>query len=97
MCIHSNYGALPDTASSFTYMYQYDEDENRHATKLYHILDQAIPAVRSEPVLNRRQFTKMYADTRFNWANQADRWNALLQSIAAKNPDRKTARKGIQL
>lgn len=88
MCVHSNYGALPDTAAGFTHMYQFEEDENRHATKLYHILDGAIENFGSEEITNRRYFSKIYADSRFNWANGAQRWTALLGSIVAMNPDK---------
>lgn len=89
MCVHSNYGALADTASGFTYMYQMDEDENRHATKLYHILDGAITHLNDENVTARRQFMKMYANDRFNWDNKAEIWTGLLLNIIAQNPDKK--------
>ncbi len=89
MCIHPNYAGLPDTASGFTYMYQMDEDENRHATKLYHILDGAIEHLNSEDVLAKRKFMKMYADDRFNWANKSVLWTNLLSSMVAQNPDKK--------
>lgn len=89
MCVHSNFGALPDTASGFTYMYQYHEDENAHATRLYHILDGAIAHFNSEESKAQRKFAKMYADQRFNWLNQAHRWNGLLESVVAQNPSKK--------
>jgi glycosyltransferase involved in cell wall biosynthesis len=88
MCVHSNYGALPDTAAGFTYMYQFDEDENRHATKLYNILDSAIPFVNDKDVINKRKFAKMYADNRFHSGLSAQKWTSLLGRIIAENPDR---------
>lgn len=88
MCIHSNYGALPDTASNNTYMYQFDEDENRHATKLYHILDSAIPYVQDEDVINKRKLAKLYADNRFNHKLAMQKWIHLLTRIAAENPSK---------
>jgi glycosyltransferase involved in cell wall biosynthesis len=88
MCIHSNYGALPDTSAGFTYMYQFEEDENKHATKLYHILDSAIEHVNDKDVIARRKFMKMYADTRFNQQNSDQRWSHLLSNIIAHNPDK---------
>lgn len=88
MCVHPNYAALPDTSGGLTHMYQMEEDENRHATKLYHILDQAIPLVRSPDVMAKRRFAKMYADYRFNWNNKAQHWTALLSSIVAQNPSK---------
>lgn len=87
-CIHSNFGGLPDTASGFTYMYQMEEDDNRHATKLYHLLDNAIPFLNSEEITVKRRMAKMYADNRFNWNIQATRWSALLQNIVDQNPSK---------
>lgn len=88
MCIHSNYGALPDTSSSFTYMYQFDEDENNHATKLYHILDGACEYIESEDIIGKKRFSKMYTDSRFSWALGAEKWKALLGKIVAMAPDK---------
>jgi UDP-glucose:(glucosyl)LPS alpha-1,2-glucosyltransferase len=88
MCVHSNYGALPDTASGFTHMYQYDEDKNYHATKLYHILDGAIANLMTDDTMARRRFAKMYADNRFNWNFKSYHWTGLLSSIAQQNPDK---------
>jgi glycosyltransferase involved in cell wall biosynthesis len=88
MCIHSNYGALPETSAGFTYMYQYEEDENKHATKLYNILDSAIHFINDEDVIAKRKFMKMYADNRFNTALSAQKWTHLLSRIVAENPDK---------
>jgi glycosyltransferase involved in cell wall biosynthesis len=88
MCIHSNYGALPETSSGFTYMYQYDENENRHASKLYNILDSAISFLNDDDVIAKRKFMKMYADNRFNTALSAQKWTHLLSRIVAENPDK---------
>lgn len=93
MCIHSNYAALPDTAAGFTHMYQFEEDENRHATKLYHILDAAVSHVKSEDTMTHRRLASLYANMRFNWSNKAQHWTALLQSIVDSNPDKKIAGK----
>jgi glycosyltransferase involved in cell wall biosynthesis len=89
MCIHSNYGALPDTSAGFTYMYQFEEDENRHATKLYHLLNSAIPLVNDPDVIAKSKFMKMYADNRFNSIISAQKWSHLLSKIIAENPDKK--------
>jgi UDP-glucose:(glucosyl)LPS alpha-1,2-glucosyltransferase len=88
MCIHSNFGALPDTAAGFTYMYQFDENEDRHATKLYHILDGAIQHYKDEDVVNKRRFAKMYVDNRFHSTLAAQKWESLLSRIVAQNPDK---------
>jgi glycosyltransferase involved in cell wall biosynthesis len=31
MCVHPNYGALPETSAGLTSMYQFDENKNQHA------------------------------------------------------------------
>lgn len=88
MCVHSNFGALADTSAGFTYMYQYEEDENKHATKLYNILDAAIPFINDNEVLAKKRFAKMYADTRFNSSLADQKWTHLLARIVAENPDK---------
>ena len=89
MCIHSNYAALPDTSGGMTFMYQFSEDENMHATKLYHILDGAVENFAEDSVSAKRKLTKVYADTRFNWFNKANEWASLLAQLVAQNPDKK--------
>jgi UDP-glucose:(glucosyl)LPS alpha-1,2-glucosyltransferase len=88
LCVHNNYAALPETSGGLTYMYQLDEDDNRHATKLYHVLDGAIENVGSPDVIAQRKFAKIYADHKYNWHNKAQVWTGLLQNIIAQNPDK---------
>jgi UDP-glucose:(glucosyl)LPS alpha-1,2-glucosyltransferase len=88
MCVHNDYAALPETSGGLTYMYQLDEDDNRHATKLYHVLDGAIENIVSPEVLAQRKFAKIYADHKYNWHNKAHMWTGLLQNIIAQNPDK---------
>lgn len=89
MCIHSNYGALADTSSGFTYMYQFSEDQNEHASRLYQYLDGAVQYYNDQDTYNQRQFGKIYADKRFNWNNNHMKWIALLSEIIRRNPDKK--------
>jgi glycosyltransferase involved in cell wall biosynthesis len=89
LCIHSNYGALPETSSEFTYMYQFHEDENAHATRLYHLLDHSIEHLNAEATRAQIRFAQLYANARFDWRSKSLRWNGLLESIVMQNPLKK--------
>ena len=70
-------------------MYQFNEDENQHATMLYHILDGAIQNINSDVLKARRHLAKIYADTRFNWINKSQEWYHLLNAITILDQDKK--------
>lgn len=89
MCIHSNYGALADTAAGFTHMYQMEEDESVHATKLFHILRESLNHLDADYSKNRLKFAKMYCDSRFNWNVKSQQWTAILSRIVAENKSKR--------
>lgn len=54
VCIHPNYGALAETASNATIMYDYDEDASRHANLAYAITKSVLEHQKNDPhFLNR--------------------------------------------
>lgn len=54
VCIHPNFGALPETASNATIMYDYDEDASRHANLAYAITKSVLEHQKNDPhFLNR--------------------------------------------
>lgn len=83
MCVHPNYAGLSDTSGGLTFMYQYDEDVNKHANKFYHALNHAISVVNNDEMQNYLRFVKMYADSRFNWSRIVSQWEDVLSSLRA--------------
>lgn len=90
MCVHPNFAALSDTAGGMNFMYQWDNDVNRHANIFYAALDHGIDLVRTEDMKNFLQFSKLYADTRFNWDRIAFQWKNLLSGLKTKYPNQES-------
>lgn len=81
LCVHSNLGALHETAAGWTHMYQYDEDMNRHAVSFYSVLDSAIANYWNEGIQSRIASQQSYANVFYNWEARKIQWEALLQSL----------------
>lgn len=81
LCVHSNLGALFETAANWTTMYQYQEDVQEHAAHFYHNLNDAIGYLNDESIQSRLASQKGYADVFYNWEIRAKQWEALLQSL----------------
>lgn len=79
LCVHSNYGAMYETAANWTQMYQYTTDQNAHASMLYGILAGCIENI--DAMLPRAQSAKTYADVFYTWESRQREWEALLQSL----------------
>jgi len=86
MCIHPNLAGLADTSGGLTTMYQFVDDNNRHANKFYHLLENAIGIANEESVANYLGFVKQYADVRFNISRIANNWEELIRSLRAEYP-----------
>lgn len=86
ICVHSNLGALYETASNWTHMYQYSQNTNEHANMFYSVLDSAIDEVRSleeDKYHNKIMTQKTYADVFYQWNIRKLQWQAMLNSIAS--------------
>lgn len=79
--VHSNLGALPETAANYTNMYQFDEDPNRHAKIFYDRLAETIEIVKSTQTEGLPQIGKAYSDLFYNWQTRKDQWINFLESI----------------
>jgi UDP-glucose:(glucosyl)LPS alpha-1,2-glucosyltransferase len=86
MCVHPNYGALPETSAGLTSMYQFDEDKKQHAAKFYQYLEHAINVVTTENAQNYLRFVKTYADTRFDLGKISSQWKGLLEDLNENYP-----------
>lgn len=81
LCIHPNYGALYETASNWTWMYQWQQDKRDHAVMMYNHLRTAIINWESESIQTRIQSQKLYTDMFYNWDYRTAQWNSFLQGI----------------
>lgn len=82
LCIHPNYGGLPDTSGGLTTMYQMDQTPNIHAQIFYTIVDQALEIIRKEETSSYLKFVKAFADARYGWNKIASQWEMLLSVLA---------------
>lgn len=83
LCVHPDYGALPETSANWTLMYPYDEDPQRHANLFYNVLDTAIDIIKSkdEASLVKLKGAKSYCDLYYNWEVKQHQWEAFLRSL----------------
>ena len=82
LCIHSSLGALPETSSNWTMMYQFDEDFNNHENRFYAKLKQAVETVNLRQTQEHLQKQKEYIDYHFNWNRRIEDWIEFLTSMA---------------
>jgi len=91
-CVHPNYGALPETASVWTFMYQMQDTHQQHAEMLYSILNGLITDLKNpeneKTYSNRVKAQKAYIDTFYNRDFWAVNWKNMLENIAAIAPDK---------
>jgi len=88
ICVHSNYGALYETAANWTMMYQMQEDPQQHMSYLYGTLEAAIGKINDEAYKSNLMSTKSYADIFYSWKLRAREWQSLINSLKAQYEDR---------
>lgn len=82
-CVHPNLGALYETSSNWTFMYNWIETPNDHAQFFYNFLDGVINVV----INNTDQFKnniinqKNFIDGYYNWPHRIEEWSDFLDSI----------------
>lgn len=82
LCVHPNYGALPETAANWTHSYQYHEDKNAHAGVFYKVLGNAIEQYNPKE-LGLLEPMKGYADIFYTWNGRQFQWLEFLKSLAS--------------
>jgi UDP-glucose:(glucosyl)LPS alpha-1,2-glucosyltransferase len=82
LCVHSNFGALYETAASWTWMYQFQDDFVAHAQLLEATLAKAIDALWLDPVQARLATQKAYADEFYAWTPRVQQWDRFLRGVA---------------
>jgi glycosyltransferase involved in cell wall biosynthesis len=81
LCVHPNYGCLPETASNWTMMYDYHENIDIHKERFYQHLKKAIQIINNKQTKYHLDKQKEYVDYLFNWKRRSDDWIKLLQSL----------------
>lgn len=87
ICIHPNYGALPETGSNATIMYDFNEDPQKHANYAFAVARQMLTAMKNDPnYFHGFTFSDRFNLARNNIQSFTTMWNALLKNaIEAKN------------
>ena len=81
LCVHPNYGCLPETASNWTMMYPYHEKIIPHEERCYQELKKAINIVNTKETQEHLKKQKEYVDYLFNWEKRTQDWINLLESL----------------
>jgi UDP-glucose:(glucosyl)LPS alpha-1,2-glucosyltransferase len=79
VCVHSDLGALYETASNLTLQYPFHEDPSKHANAFLNALEVAIDNLRQGRQTTNIQ--KPYVDAFYNWDMRAAQWTAFLESL----------------
>lgn len=85
VAVHSNLGALYETAANWTQMYQYSEDSAQHANIFFNVMCGVIDNI--EALMNQKA-AKGYADVFYGWNQRSIQWQSLLQSLISTVEDR---------
>jgi glycosyltransferase involved in cell wall biosynthesis len=87
ICVHPNFGALPETSGGLNIMYQGDfEDRNAHANAFINHLNASITFVRDKQHESMSRFNKLFVDGRFNIDRIKNQWDMMLNSLLQKYP-----------
>lgn len=83
LCIHPNYGALPETAANWTTMYQWTDNKDDHASMMYGLLKHFVSIIRenSPEIEGRLSNQSMYVNGFYNWDLRIAQWDGLIRSL----------------
>lgn len=87
-CVHSSLGALPETASNWTFQYDFDEEHNRHANKFYPLMEHVINLIRDSPPYVELRSQKSYTDLFYSWDLRKYQWKDLFDNLIQENKDK---------
>jgi len=87
ICVHPNFGALPETSGGLNIMYQGNfEDRNAHANAFINHLNACITFVRENNHDTMAKFNKVFADGRYNIDRIKNQWEMMLNELLKKYP-----------
>ena len=74
VCVHPNYGALPETSGGLNIMYQWHPDRNYHAFLFSRELQKAITMIEEGKHVPMIWMNKQFVDTRYNINKIKQQW-----------------------
>lgn len=80
-CIHPNYGALYETSSNWTWMYQWQESERDHMKSAFDLASAAIDIYQENDVQKTLLAQKAYIDAFYGWSNRKNQWINLFKVL----------------
>lgn len=80
LAVHPNLGALFETAANWTNMYQFHEDQQKHAGMFYGMMEEAIQQLNDPSTKARLSVQKTYADVFYSWPVRRLHWENFLNS-----------------
>lgn len=87
VCVHTSFGALPETSGALNIMYRGDfNDRNHHAQILVQHLDAGIRMVQDPNYKNSLAFNKAYVDGRYNIKRIVSQWEVMLKDLLWRYP-----------
>jgi UDP-glucose:(glucosyl)LPS alpha-1,2-glucosyltransferase len=85
ICIHPNYGALPETAANSTLMYDYNEDTVKHANLAYAIGKSVLEQQKNDPLfINRFTRSDRFGLVPNDITTFSSLWTRVLRQTAAE-------------
>ena len=93
VCVHPNYGALPETSGSLNIMYHGDQDMNKHAQVFGNHLAAAIDFVKNNQHKNIIKFNKTYVDSRYSIDLIKNKWEVMLNDLLKMYPNEESRQK----
>ena len=87
LCVHSNFGALYETAANLTLMYQFQEDTTRHAKLFGHMLDAAIRDIDKPELQSSIGVQKGYARAFYSIDSSAQQFENLIRGLLGEPRD----------
>jgi len=86
VCVHPNLGALYETASGATLMYQWSPVGHEHALGFHNALEMAIKSIDNPGTHYMTTFGRLCVDVRFSWDAIVPEWEGLLNSLLEMHP-----------
>lgn len=86
LCVHPNYGCLPEISSNWTMMYDFNEKIIFHKEIFYKNFKEAIEIINKKELQEHLEKQKDYIDYFFNWNKKSEEWIKLLESLKSLSP-----------
>ena len=80
LCVHSDNGALPETSSGHTNMYQYWVNQEQHEAAFEQALEKTIKQYLNGDI-SHLDAQKQYVDSKYSWDVVLPEWKNYLNSL----------------